>query len=266
MTDDKVQSERAVSGATQAQAAGPTNVTNVVPTFSYPAVEQVLPRLTEAFSREGSAVITGVLSADEVNMLRAKTDECAANPSTPKKHISYAGSTLILRRCHEMDPMFEALTTYEPVRRIAEAVLGPDPRFNAMNVIRNERGQAISRWHVDDVVEFPLPPQIPRFDPSMRMPVFWMTIQIALSDIDSLEHGATQFVPTSHYSGRPPEGDNPVFEGLGPVAIVCKAGDIYLTNHQCWHRGAPNLTDRTRYLMQIQFAQRWADARFKGLA
>jgi ectoine hydroxylase-related dioxygenase (phytanoyl-CoA dioxygenase family) len=265
MRDDKVQSETVVKGSAQTPAVGQAP-RRAVPTFSYPANEQILLQLTEAFSREGSAVITGVLSADEVKNLRAKIDEFAANPATPKKHISYAGSTLILRQCHEMDPMFEALTTRESVRKIAEAVLGPEPRFNAMNVIRNERGQAISRWHVDDVVEFPLPPQIPRFDPQMHMPVFWMTIQIALTDIDSLEHGATQFVPTSHYSGRLPEGDYPIFEGLGPVAIVCKAGDIYLTNHQCWHRGAPNLTDRTRYLMQIQFAQRWADARFKGLA
>jgi hypothetical protein len=255
-----------VAGSDQTPTVGQPTPTGAVPIFSYPANEQVLPQLTEAFFREGCVVITGVLSAGEVATLRAKIDEFAANPATPKKHISYAGSTLILRRCHEMDPAFEALTTRASVRKIAEAVLGPDPRFNAMNVIRNERGQAISRWHVDDVVEFPLPPQIPRFDPRMRMPVFWMTIQIALSNIDSIEHGATQFVPTSHYSGRLPEGDDPVFEGLSPVAIVCKAGDIYLTNHQCWHRGAPNLTDRTRYLMQVQFAQRWADARFKGLA
>jgi hypothetical protein len=237
-----------------------------VPTFSYPASEQLLPELAEAFFREGCVVIKGVLSSAETAMLRAKTDEYAANPETPKKHISFAGTTLILRRCHEMDSGFEDLTTRDSMVKIAEAVLGPEPRFNAMNVIRNERGQAISRWHVDDLVEFPLPPLIPRFDPRMRMPVFWMTIQVALSDIDSVEHGATQFVPTSHYSGRPPEGENPVFEGLGPTPIFCKAGDIYLTNHQCWHRGAPNLSDRTRYLMQLQFAQRWADKRFKGLA
>jgi ectoine hydroxylase-related dioxygenase (phytanoyl-CoA dioxygenase family) len=134
-------------------------------------------------------------------------------------------------------------------------------------VIRNEPGQAISNWHVDDRVEFPLPPEIPRFDPRMRMPIFWLTLQIALSDIDSLEHGPTQFVPGSHYSGRrPPQGESPEFEGRGPKPILCKAGDVYLFNHQCWHRGAPNVSDRTRYLMQIQYAQRWADRRFRGVA
>ena len=109
---------------------------------------------------------------------------------------------------------------------------------------------------------------IARFDPRIApMPVFWLTLQFALSDIDSLEHGPTQFVPGSHYSGRrPPPGENPAFEGRGPKSILCKAGDVYLFNHQCWHRGAPNLSDRTRYLMQIQYAQRWADRRFRGVA
>lgn len=224
-------------------------------------------QFTSDFSRVGCVAITGVLNHAEVAALRNKTDEYAADPATPAKHISYAGTTLVLRRCHEIDPLFEAMTTHKQIRKVAEAVLGPDARFNALNVIGNGHGQAISYWHVDDVVEFPLPPSIPRFDARMQMPVFWMTIQVALTDIDSLEHGATQFVPGSHYSGRNPEpAENPMFEGQGPIPVLCKAGDIYLTNHQCWHRGAPNQSDRTRYLMQLQFAKRWADSRFKGLA
>jgi ectoine hydroxylase-related dioxygenase (phytanoyl-CoA dioxygenase family) len=135
--------------------------------------------------------------------------------------------------------------------------------FNAMNVIRNGPGQAIANWHVDDVLEFPLPPEVPHFDARIRMPVFWMTVQVALSDIDSLEHGPTQYVPASHYSGRKPsQVPELVFEGRGPEAVLCKAGDIYLTNHQTWHRGAPNVSDRVRYVMQVQYAQRWADRRF----
>jgi ectoine hydroxylase-related dioxygenase (phytanoyl-CoA dioxygenase family) len=103
---------------------------------------------------------------------------------------------------------------------------------------------------VDDVLEFPLPEDIARFDPRIRMPVFWLTVQVALSDIETEAHGPTQFVPGSHYSGRrPPTQENPTFEGRGPVPVFCKAGDIYLTNHQCWHRGAPNQTERPRDLI-----------------
>jgi ectoine hydroxylase-related dioxygenase (phytanoyl-CoA dioxygenase family) len=227
--------------------------------------QQEFAEVVEEFFREGCVLIPNVLTMDEVNALRAKTDEYAATADPAGKHFSFAANAFVLRYCHELDPLFQAMMTHPPILKVAEAVLGPNPKFNAMNVIRNGQGQAISHWHVDDVLEFPLPAEIPRFDARIRMPLLWMTVQVALSDIDRIEHGPTQFVPTSHYSGRKPS-QNPEFEGHGPQSVFCKAGDIYLTNHQCWHRGAPNLSERVRYIMQIQYAQAWADRRFKGFA
>lgn len=228
--------------------------------------EQEVTALIDEFFRLGSIRIPNVLTAEEVQTLRAKTDEFAADPNTPSKHLTMAANAFVLRYCHELDPAFAAMTTHPRILPIVEAVLGKRASFNAMNVIRNGQGQAISHWHVDDVLEFPLPPEIPRFDARIRMPIFWMTVQVALSDIDQVEHGPTQYVPTSHYSGRKPTGEHPTFEGYGVESLFCKAGDIYLTNHQTWHRGAPNLSERVRYIMQIQYAQGWADRRFKGIA
>lgn len=223
--------------------------------------------ILEEFAREGCVRVAGIFSPEQVAALREKTDRFAEDETIPARHRTWSGDTFVLRYCHELDPVFAEATTHEAVMRLVEGVLGSGPAFNTMNVIRNGPGQAISRWHVDDVLEFPLPDEIARFDPRMRMPVFWLTVQVALSDIDGLEHGPSQFVPGSHYSGRrPPPGESPEFEGRGPVSMLCKAGDIYLFNHQCWHRGAPNLSDRTRYLMQLQYAQRWADRRFRGVA
>jgi ectoine hydroxylase-related dioxygenase (phytanoyl-CoA dioxygenase family) len=229
-------------------------------------VRHDLTAVVDEFLREGGVLIPNVLSADEVNTLRAKTDEYAVSADQTGKHITFAGDkAFVLRYCHELDPIFQAMTTHPTIFKVAEAVLGPNVKFNAMNVIRNGQGQAISHWHVDDVLEFPLPPDIPRFDARIRMPIFWMTVQVALSDIDAVEHGPTQYAPTSHYSGRKPS--EPLeFEGHGPKSVFCKAGDIYLTNHQTWHRGAPNLSERVRYIMQIQYAQGWADRRFRGVA
>lgn len=229
--------------------------------------EQETQQIAAEFFREGYVLIPEVLTAEEVAALRARIDDYAANPDTAPKHVSYVNEAFVLRRCHELDPLFSDQIARKPILSIVEAVLGTGAKFNAMNVIRNEPGQAISHWHVDDVLEFPLPEEIARFDARIRLPVFWMTVQVALSDIDRIEHGPTQFVPGSHYSGRHPSSqENPEFEGRGPVSVFCKAGDIYLTNHQCWHRGAPNLSDRTRYVLQLQYAQRWADARFRGMA
>ncbi len=219
--------------------------------------------VAEAFFQEGCVRIPDVLTADEIVALRAKTDQFALNPDRSSRHSSWAGTAFVLRQCEEIGSPFTEMMTHPLIVPIVEAVLGPGAVFNAMNVIRNEPGQAISNWHVDDVLEFPLPPDIPRFDARIRMPVFWMTVQVALSDIDTIEHGPTQYVPGSHYSGRTPKQvPELIFEGHGPQEVLCKAGDIYLTNHQTWHRGAPNLSDRVRYVMQVQYAQRWADRRF----
>ena len=151
----------------------------------------------------------------------------------------------------------------EPILSLAEAILGRDCKFCGQNVLRNPKGMAITNWHVDDMVECPLPDDVPRHDPRIHMPVHWLTIQMALGDIDTVEDGPTQFVPSSQYSGRHPNSqENPEFEGNGPVSVLCKAGDIYLQNNQCWHRGGPVLSDRTRYILQSQYAARWAFTRF----
>jgi len=68
------------------------------------------------------------------------------------------------------------------------------------------------------------------------MPVQWFTVQMALSD--SKADGPTQFVPGSQRAGRPPnDPDRISFAGQGLVSVLCKAGDIYMQNKQCWHGG-----------------------------
>jgi len=233
-----------------------------------PLPESKNREIAEEFFREGCVLVPGVLTPEEVAEFRRRTDHYFESRETiPARHVSYVYGAFVLRYGAELDPFLKSAVTHEPIHSLVTAVLGPKPAFNALNVIRNEPGQAISTWHVDDTVEFPLPEDVPRFDARMRMPVFWFTVQVALSDIETIEHGPTQYVPGSHYSGRrPPTQDNPVFEGQGPKPMFCKAGDIYFTNHQAWHRGAPNTSDRVRYVMQLQYAQRWAAARFTGTA
>ena len=74
---------------------------------------------------------------------------------------------------------------------------------------------------------------------------------------------ASQFVPGSHYSGRQPDdSEHPTFDGKAPVSLLMKAGDLYLLNGQTWHRGAPNQTDRVRYLFHQVYGQRFVAQRF----
>jgi hypothetical protein len=234
-----------------------TNVIIAGEPFSEAKTQQILGQ----FSRDGFALIPGVLIPKEVTALREVTDRCFADPALA--NTKYLDSGFILRNTLELDPIFVEMLVREPILSLAEAVVGPDCVFCGQNVLRNPPGVAITRWHVDDVVEFPVPDGVARHDPRLRMPVQWFTIQMALSDIETVEDGPTQFVPGSHFSGRPPNDQNhPEFEGRGPVSVFCKAGDIYLQNNQCWHRGAPNRSTRMRYVLQSQYAARWAFRRF----
>src|SRR5262249_4800117 len=158
-------------------------------------------------------------------------------------------------RLFEDDPVFEDMLTREPIIGIVEGILGKSCHLVAQNIVRNAPGQAIDNFHADDLVMFPVAEGMERHDPRLQMPIFMLTVQIPLTDIPSVEYGPSEFVPGSHCSGRQPDNPKtPTFEGRGPVSILCKAGDVYLHNGQCWHRGAPNRSNRTRYLLQLAYS------------
>ena len=245
-----------------------------------PFTPQKTQEIVEQFFRDGYVHIPGVLTPGEISALRDKTDELMDDPELQarfnpnlgdKRYVEVrdhktSGEKLpfILRNCIELDQVFRDMLVREPIFSLAEAVVGKDSKFCGQNVIRNLPGLSVDKFHCDGrEAYFPLPDGIKRHDPRVRMPVMWLTIQMALSDIESIEHGPTQYVPGSHYSGRTPnDQENPEFEGNGPVSVFCKAGDIYLQDPMCWHRGAPNTSDRMRYLFQSQYAARWAYTRF----
>jgi hypothetical protein len=97
----------------------PANRKVTIPTFSVPVSDEDVEKLRSAFFHEGCIIITRVFTSEETATHRAKTDMYASDHATPAKHISYAGSTLVLRRCHEMDPLFESLITKDAIKTIA---------------------------------------------------------------------------------------------------------------------------------------------------
>ncbi|MFT7691833.1 MAG: ectoine hydroxylase-related dioxygenase (phytanoyl-CoA dioxygenase family) [Candidatus Latescibacterota bacterium] len=237
--------------------------------MTHTAIHQGQPFSTERtaaiitdFKRDGYVVIPSVLQSDEVAALRQRTDDLFADPALAE--TGYIQNDFILRHCNELDPLFCKLLVREPIFSLMEAIFGKGFQQCGMNVLRTNQSNAIDRWHVDDALFFPLPDELSRHDPRIEMPIFWLTVQVALSDIETPAHGPTQYVPGSHYSGRHPLQDTPQFEDTGPRDILCKAGDIYLHNSQCWHRGMPNSSERVRYLLQQQYGPRWAFPRYNA--
>ncbi|MCZ6679025.1 MAG: phytanoyl-CoA dioxygenase family protein [Candidatus Poribacteria bacterium] len=229
-----------------------------------PFSEECTREIVHDFKRDGFVQIPGVLEIDEVEALRAKVDALFDEPRLAES--GHKGrNTFIIWHLNELDRIFCDMLIREPIYSLMEAIFGPGFQQCGNQVLRNGRGQAIDRWHVDNALWFPLPESVPRHDPRIEMPIFWLTVQIALTDIETIDHGPSQYVPGSHYSGRhPPETGTPVFESRGPVSIFCKAGDIYLHNSQCWHRGTPNRSDRLRYLLQQQYGASWAFPRYNA--
>jgi ectoine hydroxylase-related dioxygenase (phytanoyl-CoA dioxygenase family) len=217
------------------------------------------------FRRDGYVLIPGVLESEEMEALRNKTDEFFENPALVES--GHKGrNDFIMWHINELDRIFCDMLIRDPIYSLMETFFGNGFQQCGNQVLRTHRGQALSNWHVDNALWLPLPEEIPRFDARIEIPVFWLTVQIALTDIETIEHGPSQYVPGSHYSGRnpPPEIEAPEFEGRGPVSIFCKAGDIYLHNPQCWHRGTPNESDRVRYLLQQQYGSPWTFRRYNA--
>ena len=240
--------------------------------------------IVKQFARDGYVHIPDVLTPGEVSALRDRTDElmddpeilARLSPNPPgtahwtggRYHEDQADTSgevlpMTLRNGIDLDQMFRDMLVREPIFSLVEIILGKDSKYIGQNVIRNSPGLAIDYWHSDGDAFFPLPDSIERHDPRVRMPVLWFTVQMALTDIETIEHGPTQYVPGSHYSGRtvdrkhpPNDPESPEFDGKGAVSMYCKAGDIYLQDPMTWHRGAPNTSDRRRYLLQSLYAKR----------
>ncbi|MCL5996483.1 MAG: phytanoyl-CoA dioxygenase family protein [Chloroflexi bacterium] len=228
-----------------------------LPPFSPEKTQQLLAD----FYRDGYLYLPSILQPQEVHALKQAVDNVFTDPRWATADRLYGDYVAV--RLFETDPVFEDMLTREPITSLVESILGQDCHLVAENVVRNRPGQAIDNFHVDDLLILPIGTGMTRHDPRMHMPVFLLTVQIPLTDIPALQYGPTEYVPGSHYAGQHPnDKHHPTFEGNTPVPIFCRAGDIYLHNGQCWHRGAPNTSDRTRYLFQLSFGMRWVSQRF----
>lgn len=218
--------------------------------------------IVEEFFREGYYFIGPVLEQDEVEALKEAMDRKLADPKMKDEEGDYIRG-ISLMRMFEYDRSFRDLTVREPLVSLAEAILGEDCHLMSQNALRTKPGEGVTAWHVDDRVFFPLPPEMPRHDPRLRVPCFVVNVMMPLTDVDALHYGPTQVVPGSHYSGRKPNTqDNPSFEGRGPVTLLARAGDAYMFHNQVWHRGAPNTSNRVRYLGGAVYSQRIIAQRF----
>ena len=237
-----------------------------------PFTEEELTPILDDFYKNGATVIRNVLLREECQKICKRVDQIFDEPyfaemrnvKVNQPRNDHDKAPIVVHRLFECDRMFRDLLVREPIISIAEAVLGPQCHCMAQGCILNRNDFGINRFHIDDSLEFPITDDgIKYHDRRLRMPVFRMSFQIALTDQDEDQYGPSQFVPGSHYAGRQPnDPENPTFDGRGPKSLLMKAGDLYLLSSQTWHRGVPNASDRVRYLFHQVYGQRFVAQRF----
>lgn len=204
----------------------------------------------EQFHRDGYLVLHDVLPPDLVAQLKDDLDRALT------ERPDQINAFLELRmRMFEISAANLRLFDWEPIVSFAETLIAPDCHVVHNNSFRTPPGCGIAFWHQDDpphlVVTHGEPPT------NIRLPVLLFTANYYLTDVTAPEHGPTEVIPGSHLFGASPPQDlqgtrweNQIVPCLGQV------GSVVMFNNQVWHRGAPNRSQRTRYMTQISYARR----------
>lgn len=204
----------------------------------------------ERFHRDGYLFLTNVLPPDWVAELREDLDRALDG-----REFSQSDVIQLHPRMFERSPANLRLFDLEPIASFAEALVAPDCHVVHNNSFRTPPGPGLSTWHQDDACHYLVTHGEP--PTNVRLPVLLFTANYYLTDVDEVRHGPTETIPGSHLFGSPPP---PRMEGTKwedqIVSHTGPAGSVILFNNQVWHRGAPNRSDRTRYMTQISYGRR----------
>ena len=213
--------------------------------------QEQLDEWVETFHREGFLFLESVLPEDWVAELRSDLMRDLEAADTPKGK----GAVNLIHRMFERSNANLRLFDLEPIASLAEALIAPNCHVIHNNSFRTEPGSGIGGWHQDDAPHY----LVTHGDPptNVRLPVLVFTCNYYLTDVTEVENGSTETIPRSHLFGKPcpstlegTEWEDLRHPNLGP------AGSVIMFNNQVWHRGGPNLSDRTRFITQITYGRR----------
>lgn len=223
-----------------------------------------LEERVESVERDGYAYFPGCLPADDVSRLRAAMDAATA----VEEHFDLDSQTSgaengfrekIINNAFNHNEVFFSYLDRPDVIELEEALHGDDCHVIGMTAWVTGPGRPTQNLHVDW-----LPIEMPSFvydDSDFRLPVFITTAHFYLNDVYP-ELGPTQFVPGSHRSGTRPEPGQLDWNGRQMENCIVKAGDVVVFRSEVWHRGTPNVSQETRYLLQVHYAQRMITQKF----
>jgi ectoine hydroxylase-related dioxygenase (phytanoyl-CoA dioxygenase family) len=220
--------------------------------------DELIDQWIEQFHRDGFLFLKNILPPDLCEELSRDLETALAdNPELgePKKFQ-------LNHRMFEVSKANLRLFDMEPIVTFAERLINTTTHIIHNNSFKVPKGGGLIGWHQDDsphlIVTHGEPPT------NIRLPVMLFTANYYLTDVDAIENGPTQLMPGSHLFGKPPpekiagtEYEDKIFSAIGP------AGSVIMFNNQVWHRGAPNQSDRVRYITQVSYARRLVGHKYK---
>lgn len=213
----------------------------------------------EAFLDDGYLVLRGALSEPDASIVQGAVQQRfeLANRHESRDEIR---REFALMRMFEFSQACLSLIGLPGVVDVVRRILGPDCHVLSQTALRTTRGRGIINWHIDDALFFPAQFAVEGLLPTP--PCYSLSVLIALTDTEEEKYGPTQFVARSHRFARAPLGENDPLIKKHPVySFFAAAGDALILNHQTWHRGAQNASERVRSVLVTSFGRRFIQQR-----
>ena len=229
--------------------------------------DTAVPDASHALERDGFAIVTNVLSGDEITELHQELTHLF---ETTRPDVRLPDAT----EADYADFRYEALNrsaaaqktvAHPKILEVIEPLLGEDCHVVSNTAWRNQPQHEKAPfdvgnpWHIDAGPHIPRPADVP-WDDRIPYPVFMIGCHILLKDC-GIESGPTGFIPRSHTSGQlPPQPDENgmiSYQGTAPSAPLGKAGDVVFFVSDIWHRRMPTTPDdQGRFFLQVQYGRR----------
>ena len=233
------------------------------------------PPETAQLERDGFAVVKGLLNPAEVDELSEVLLHLYGELPPDQRNSRIAGGHAEPFRYETLNRSALAQRTLAHPRllSIIEPLLGEDCHVIANTTWRQlpeETAHGGRFWHLDAGPHIPRPEGVP-WDHRIPYPIFAIAAQILLMDCP-LAAGPTGVIPGSHRSGQAPPADRRddetlTWNGVSPVVLEAKAGDVQMFVSDIWHRRMPSHAgDPGRFFLQIHYGRRDIAQRIRGTA
>lgn len=219
------------------------------------------PRLLQAVAairKEGFVVIDGVVDHAHLDTLYERMEEdlrkIVALPVVPH---NFVWGNIQQEPPPFADYIFRDVVANPFVCQVTSTLLGQGAYINGLGGNTNVSGSQLQPVHVD---EGQLWPDLEAAHPAARL-----VVNVALGDT-SEENGAIELWPGTHEDLRNLEGqDIRVSEEalearrrvVPPILGSTKKGAILVRDMRLWHRGMPNASDATRFMIGMVHNVAW---------